>query len=91
MEDTYQRLVELLVGKFEVRAEQVAPQATLTDLDLDSLAVVELFVVVQERWGAPLEESEAVGSLTVRETAQLIDRRLAGTDDDVAADADGAR
>jgi acyl carrier protein len=74
--ETYRRLSDLLVAKFDVPAAQVEPDASLTDLDLDSLAVVELFVVAQEQWRIALDESEAVGTLTVRRVADLIDEAL---------------
>ena len=78
--ETYRRLADLLVAKFDVPADQVQPEASLADLDLDSLAVVELFVVAQEQWGITLDESEAVGALTVGRVAALIDERLSVRD-----------
>jgi acyl carrier protein len=76
MSDTYESLRTLLNEKFEVDAALIRPEASLEDLDLDSLAVVELFVVLQERWQVPLDEAGADGSLTVADTAALLDASL---------------
>jgi len=74
--ETYRRLADLLVARFDVPAAQVEPDVSLADLDLDSLAVIELFVVAQEQWRIPLDEAGAVGTLTVRRVAELIDEGL---------------
>jgi acyl carrier protein len=76
MSDTYESLRTLLTEKFEVDAALIRPEASLEDLDLDSLAVVELFVLLQERWEVPLDEGGAVASLTVADTTALLDAGL---------------
>jgi acyl carrier protein len=65
----YDHLVTLLSDKFEVDAERIGPEATLDDLELDSLAVVELYVTLQEEWQIPLDDSTASADLTVAEVA----------------------
>ncbi|MBT2377339.1 acyl carrier protein [Streptomyces sp. CB00316] len=72
MERVYTHLVNLLGDKFEVAPDQIRPDATLGDLDLDSLAVVELHVTLQEEWGVPLDDSAATGELTVEEVARSV-------------------
>ncbi|PCG86532.1 acyl carrier protein [Streptomyces sp. WZ.A104] len=72
MEHVYTRLVTLLGDKFEVAADLIRPDATLGDLELDSLAVVELYVTLQEEWGVPLDDSEAAAELTVDEVARSV-------------------
>ncbi len=66
----FQQLVTILTEKFEVPAERVRLRATLAELDLDSLAVVELYVTLQEHWDIPLDDSGADGNLSV---GQVID------------------
>ncbi|MFE2294807.1 acyl carrier protein [Streptomyces sp. NPDC059452] len=77
MEHVYSHLVTLLGDKFEVAADQIRPDATLGDLDLDSLAVVELYVTLQEEWEVPLDDSEATAELTVAEVARSVAALLA--------------
>ena len=69
-----QHLNALLVGKFDVPAQAVREDATLGDLDLDSLARVELFITLEEQWGVAFAEDggdEAAAAITV---AQLVGR-----------------
>ncbi|MDF2265146.1 phosphopantetheine-binding protein [Streptomyces coacervatus] len=75
MTPTYQHLAALLTQKFDVPPDELRPEATYDELGLDSLAVVELFVTLQEHWDIPLDESEAVGTLSVLDTAQLVDSK----------------
>ncbi|MEU2758779.1 phosphopantetheine-binding protein [Streptomyces sp. NPDC007027] len=72
MEHVYAHLVTLLTDKFEVAADLIRPDATLGDLELDSLAVVELYVTLQEEWDVPLGDSEASAELTVDEVARSV-------------------
>ncbi|AGK77285.1 acyl carrier protein [Streptomyces microflavus] len=86
MERVYTHLVTLLGDKFEVAPELIRPDTTLGELDLDSLAVVELYVTLQEEWGVPLDDSAATAELTVDEVARSVAGLLAanGTPGDAA-------
>ncbi|MEV0486623.1 phosphopantetheine-binding protein [Streptomyces sp. NPDC050508] len=75
MDRVYDHLVTLLADKFEVDAERIGPDATLDDLDLDSLAVVELYVTLQEEWQIPLDDS-AAADLTVADVARSVSALL---------------
>ncbi|MDN3020981.1 phosphopantetheine-binding protein [Streptomyces sp. S.PB5] len=72
----YEYLTDVLVEKFEVDRADIAETATFSDLDLDSLAVVELFVTLSDQWRVALDDSEAVPGLTLAATAALVDRAL---------------
>ncbi|WP_329243662.1 acyl carrier protein [Streptomyces sp. NBC_01478] len=73
MSAVHDHLVTTLTGKFGVPAGTVRPEASYDDLGLDSLAVVELFMTLQEEWDVPLDDSDAAGTLTVRETVDLVE------------------
>ncbi|MEU1300042.1 acyl carrier protein [Streptomyces shenzhenensis] len=73
MSDTYDRLAQLLTAKFDVPAQAIGPEATLHDLGLDSLAVVELFVHVDQEWHIPVDEDEAEPEQTVHQVAAYVD------------------
>ncbi|MER6838833.1 acyl carrier protein [Streptomyces cellulosae] len=70
MDRVYDHLVTLLSDKFEVDPDRITPDATLDTLELDSLAVVELYVTLQEQWQIPLDDSAASGELTVADVAR---------------------
>lgn len=73
----YTHLTRLLTEKFEVAPGDVRPDATLEDLDLDSLASVELFLALSEHYSIVLDDGEAVPELTVAQTAELVEKVLA--------------
>ena len=72
MDPVYQYLVTILTEKFEAPPERIHPQATLDDLDLDSLAVVELYLTLQEHWAVPLDDTGATAALTVEQVARAV-------------------
>ncbi|MEU3217571.1 acyl carrier protein [Streptomyces sp. NPDC006971] len=76
MATVYDHLVTVLADKFEVDAAAIRPEVTLAGLELDSLAVVELYVTLQEHWGVPLEEDDSAAELTVAQVAQAVADRL---------------
>ncbi|MGV9701594.1 acyl carrier protein [Streptomyces sp. NPDC003483] len=55
----------VLTQKFEVRPESIHPDATLESFDLDSLALAEFALVLQQRLGIRVEEDEAGRHSTV--------------------------
>ncbi|MER8072804.1 acyl carrier protein [Streptomyces sp. NPDC094034] len=77
MEDVYQRLLELLTSTFGLDPESIEPTSTLSALELDSLALVELSVAAQEEFDVPLEDSELGPESTVGQAAELISGKLA--------------
>ncbi|MFI6845808.1 phosphopantetheine-binding protein [Kitasatospora sp. NBC_00085] len=56
MSAVYETLRDCLVEEFDVPAELVRPDATLAELQLDSLALVELSLVVEERIGVTVTD-----------------------------------
>ncbi|MEU6663857.1 phosphopantetheine-binding protein [Streptomyces sp. NPDC046821] len=69
-------VTSVLTEKFEVSPESIRPDATLESLDLDSLALAELALALQDRLGVRVEEWEAGKRTTVGQlTATLITRQ----------------
>lgn len=74
----YETLVLLLREKFEVDPQLIDEQATFRGLDLDSIAVVEVFVTLSEHWQVPLDDSAATPDLTLADTAAMVGAALDG-------------
>lgn len=73
MSDTvFARLSALLIARFGVTAEELTPDVTYAELDLDSLALVEFIVVAEEEFGVPISEDELSPEDTVTDTVELL-------------------
>ncbi|MBC6447896.1 phosphopantetheine-binding protein [Actinokineospora xionganensis] len=72
MSDMYDRLVDLLVTRFEVDRAEIKPGITFEDLEMDSLFLVELLLVVQSDLGVKLDEDSASPRDTIERAAELI-------------------
>jgi acyl carrier protein len=79
MEAIRRHLMTVLTEKFEAPADRIRPDATLDDLGLDSLAVVELYLTLQEHWHIPLEDDTATNKLTVDDVARAVADQLGTT------------
>jgi acyl carrier protein len=72
--DIAARVHEVLIDKFKIHADQIAPDTTLADLQMDSLAVVEFVLEVEEQFGVQIPEDTA-RTLTVSAVTHYIARR----------------
>ncbi|MEV6506666.1 phosphopantetheine-binding protein [Streptomyces sp. NPDC051642] len=68
-------VTSVLTEKFEVSAESIRPEATLESLDLDSLALAELALALQEQLGVPVAEEEASKHSTVGELVAALNAK----------------
>jgi acyl carrier protein len=76
MSDVYERLVRLLVANFGFETDEVAPGDTFSNLELDSLALVELALTVQEEFGVDLADDDLGSENTLEQAAEVIASRL---------------
>ncbi|HSV64714.1 MAG TPA: phosphopantetheine-binding protein [Mycobacteriales bacterium] len=77
MNSTYDRLVNILVSRFEVDRAELAPDVTFEDLDMDSLFLVELLLVIQSELGVEISEDTVSPRDTIGRAAELIDDTVA--------------
>ena len=68
-------LAETLSEKYEVAKELISPEATLTELGLDSLTVVELLFDVEDEFGIEVPEERATFE-TLGEAAALVEELI---------------
>ncbi len=68
----YAFMAEVLSEKYDVPREAISPEATLTELGLDSLTIVELLFDVEDEFGIEVPEERATFQ-TLAEAAALVD------------------
>ncbi|GHC74782.1 acyl carrier protein [Streptomyces flavofungini] len=85
MSETYDRLVELLVDRFEVDRSEIGPDTKFEELDMDSLFLVELLLVIQSEFKVAIGEDAATPGDTVAAVAGLIEDRLPASSPSAAA------
>ncbi|MFB7671229.1 acyl carrier protein [Kitasatospora purpeofusca] len=78
MNPVREHLVNLLTEKFEAPPGSIHDDAALGDLDLDSLARVELVFSLQDHWGVPLDDDrDSTADVTVGRLVGRIETLLA--------------
>ena len=71
------KLRELVVDKLEVKESDVVPEATFRDdLGADSLAIVELIMNIEDRFGITIPDEDAENLTTVGSAVQYIAKKL---------------
>jgi acyl carrier protein len=73
---TYQTLETILVENFGVSAEEVTPETTFADLELDSLDLVELSMAVEDRLGVGLADDEVEQIASVGDAVKVIEAKV---------------
>ncbi|MEV4741579.1 acyl carrier protein [Streptomyces sp. NPDC049555] len=86
-----QQLTDVLTSTFRVPAQEVTPEATLDDLGLDSIGVVELFMTLQDTYGVTLDDTHATPDMTVRDVTALLQERSAASQTLPDGEADAAQ
>ncbi|MGW1195559.1 acyl carrier protein [Streptomyces sp. NPDC002536] len=71
-----QAVHEILTGPLEITPESVRPGTRLPDLGLDSLAYVELAVLLSSAFGVEIADEE-LRDVTVEELTELVEQRRA--------------
>ena len=75
MEPITQVLQTILIDKFQVPADSLSPATRFEELDFDSLVLVELAVVLENRFGIEVPEGELQPEQTLGEAAALLSRK----------------
>ncbi|WP_030212717.1 acyl carrier protein [Streptomyces sp. NRRL WC-3626] len=73
MPDSYDTLRSILTGSFRVPEDEIRPELTLEQLDLDSLALTELVLVLHERLGVRIDGESVSRTATVGQVAGHLD------------------
>ncbi|BCL21698.1 MULTISPECIES: acyl carrier protein [Streptomyces] len=75
MSATQDRLFALVSDKLGVLAEELNTEATFDSLDLDSLALIELSVIVQKEFGVQIDETALTSENTFGDVLATIDAK----------------
>ena len=75
MATVYDKVKELLVDKFGVEEDEVSPEATFEDLDLDSLDLVEFALAAEDELGVRITDEEAEQLDTLDDTVKLLEEK----------------
>lgn len=78
MEVLVSRITEILVHQFEISADVITPDRVFTELDLDSLNLIELALSIELEFGVPISEDELLRAQTVVEVAALLQGKGVG-------------
>ncbi|MFE9022699.1 acyl carrier protein [Streptomyces sp. NPDC007808] len=73
----FEQLKEILVSKLKVDPEHITPDATREDIELDSLAVVELSLVLEKELDLRISDDELMEIPTVGAMVRLLEERSA--------------
>ena len=71
----YTFLADVLSEKYDVDPDAISPEATLTELGLDSLTIVELLFDVEDEFGIEVPEERDTFE-TLAEAAALVEELL---------------
>ncbi|WP_164420311.1 acyl carrier protein [Streptomyces salinarius] len=75
-----EQMIALLTARFGLEENLVSPEMTFSSMELDSLALVEFSIALQEDFGVPVSEDEFTAENTVDEVAELMAGKLTAQD-----------
>ncbi|GLV86399.1 hypothetical protein Slala03_60880 [Streptomyces lavendulae subsp. lavendulae] len=72
-------IIEILTGKFEIPAEEVSQGTHFEELSVDSLALLEMSLILENRLGVSIEEGVLRAQQTIDEAARVVEGLAAST------------
>ncbi|WP_053847516.1 acyl carrier protein [Streptomyces sp. NRRL B-24085] len=73
----FETLKDILVGKLKVDPDRITPEATREDVELDSLAVVELSLLLEKELGVNVSDDELMETTSIGDMVRLVESRKA--------------
>jgi acyl carrier protein len=70
----------LLVEEFDIEEDLIRPEATMEELDLDSLDMVEIGQVVEQKYGVRIKASDAEDVSDLGGVIEMIHAKIASGD-----------
>lgn len=75
--NTLETLQGILIEEFNLSREQLAPNAELAQLGVDSLALLELMFKIEDRFGLKIKDDVPSSLVTLNDVVVYIDSLLA--------------
>ena len=72
----YETLKKVMIEDLKISADLVRPEATLEEVECDSLTLAELAVVLERDLGVELDDSELQDVASLAELGELIEERV---------------
>ncbi|WP_051812857.1 acyl carrier protein [Streptomyces sp. NRRL S-340] len=66
-------IIDILTGKFDIPAEEVSPDTVFDDLAVDSLALLEMSLILEKRLGVSISEGVLTSGQSVDEAARVVE------------------
>jgi acyl carrier protein len=73
---TLEALQTILIKEFKLGPERLAPEATLADLGIDSLDLVDLIFKIEDRFGLKVTDDVPRSLATIGDVAAYVDELL---------------
>ncbi|MER5938184.1 MULTISPECIES: phosphopantetheine-binding protein [unclassified Streptomyces] len=66
-------IIEILTGKFDIPQEEVAQSTVFEDLSVDSLALLEVSLLLEKRLGVSIAEGVLTSQQSIDEAARAVE------------------
>jgi acyl carrier protein len=73
---TLELLQSILVKEYKLDSARLVPEATLRDLNIDSLDLVDLLFKIEDHFGLEIKDDVPVSLMTLNDVALYIDELL---------------
>lgn len=75
---TLETIKQMIVEQFELKPEDLVPEATLESLGLDSLSVIEFMFNLEDKFGIKLESEKLENIKTLQDVVNVVEKHTAG-------------
>lgn len=69
-------VIDVIADQTGVDKKLIKPETVLADLGVDELTIAQLFMVMEEKYGIEIPDSEELQIATIRDAVALVDKAL---------------
>ena len=71
---TLETLQDILMREYQLSREQLAPEAPLSAMGIDSLGLIELMFQIEDRFGITLPDDDSTQFVTIGDVVRFLDQ-----------------
>lgn len=69
---TFERLAQIIEDKLKIPADQVKPETVLKDIEIDSIAIIEVTLAAEKQFGVSIPTEDVNVEGTAEDLYQLV-------------------
>ena len=68
---TFEKIADIIADKLDIDVTDIKPESSFTDMEVDSLYMVEIMLTIEDEFGITIEDASGIN--TVADLCEFVD------------------